>query len=277
MTFKTATRKSLMWGMVAASLTLSACAKQPAAAPAASAPAPPAAAPVQHTPAHWSYEGDTKPDKWANLDTSFSACANGTEQSPIDIELSQVQLDKSLEDLKPRYAPAAFTLMNNGHTIQLNESTGANVLTLDGQEYKLAQMHFHKPSENQINGKSFEMELHLVHKNSKGELAVVGILIQPGAENKALAEAFSKLPKGETKEDLKLSSPIDLNQLLPSDLNAYHYNGSLTTPPCSEGVKWAVLQQPITLSAEQIAAFAAIFRDNHRPVQPVNQRKVVSH
>ncbi|MEW9670072.1 carbonic anhydrase family protein [Ammoniphilus sp. 3BR4] len=229
-----------------------------------------------HTKPHWSYEGETGPNKWAGLDPSFSTCADGREQSPIDIELSNVKLDKSLEDIEINYSPTTFTVMNNGHTIQANDKSGSNSIVVEGEEYKLVQMHFHKPSENTINGQTFDMEGHLVHKNSEGNLAVLGFLIKVGDGNKELAEIWSKLPKQQTKEDVELENPVDLVNLLPKEMKTFRYSGSLTTPPCSEGVKWILFEKPIEMSKEQVEAFGAIFPDNHRPVQPLNNREVLT-
>jgi carbonic anhydrase len=230
-----------------------------------------------HEAPHWSYEGETGTDNWTDLDPSFSKCADGSEQSPIDIELADIKVDKTVENVKINYSPTTLTVMNNGHTIQANDASRKNSIMVDGKEYKLVQMHFHKPSENQINGQNFAMEGHLVHKNSKGGLAVLGFLIKEGSENKELAEIWTKLPKEETKDDVKLDKPVDLVNLLPEEKKSFRYNGSLTTPPCSEGVKWIVLETPIELSKEQIAAFGAIFHDNHRPVQPINDRQVTTN
>lgn len=265
-------RNTVIRGTMAVVLTLqlAACAAQNSAIPGAGTGA------TATKPAHWSYSGETGPTKWSTLDKQYAACANGTEQSPIDIELSQLKVDKELGKFETNYKPTAFTLMNNGHTIQANDASGSNTITIEGKDYTLVQLHFHKPSENQINGKTFDMEMHLVHKNSEGKLAVLGVLIKSGSENKQLAEMFSKLPKEETKEDLKLDQVIDLNALLPQDKKAFRYKGSLTTPPCSEGVDWTVLEEPIELSEKQIQAFGAIFSDNHRPVQPLNGRTVTT-
>ncbi|WP_034263180.1 carbonic anhydrase [Bacillus sp. J33] len=222
----------------------------------------------------WSYSGNAGPDNWDSLDPSFSACANGTEQSPIDIELANVQLDKSLAEININYTPTSFTLVNNGHTIQANDASGRNTLTVDNEEYILLQMHFHKPSEHLINGQPFEMEGHLVHQNTEGKLAVLGFLINAGNENKIFAEMFSKLPQVETEEDVTLEKFVDLENLLPNEKNFFRYSGSLTTPPCSEDVKWIVMDQPIEMSKEQIEAFGSIFPHNSRPIQPLNGRKV---
>jgi carbonic anhydrase len=258
--------KKLISGMlvVALSISLSACGSEATEKNSA-----------EHSP-HWSYEGNTGPAKWATLDSKNTVCADGTEQSPIDIELSQIKVDKEVGNVDINYQPTTFTLMNNGHTIQANDSSGSNTITVEGQKYTLVQLHFHKPSENQINGQTFDMEMHLVHKNSEGKLAVLGVLIKAGQQNEQLAEIFSNLPKEKTKEDIKLEQAIDLNALLPKDKKAFRYDGSLTTPPCSERVEWTVFEQPIELSTEQINAFGTIFADNHRPVQPLNNREVVT-
>ncbi|WP_025027828.1 carbonic anhydrase [Caldalkalibacillus mannanilyticus] len=232
---------------------------------------------AEYEATHWSYEGETGAEHWGSIDPSFATCAEGTEQSPIDIELSDGELEKSVEDIQINYSPTPMTVMNNGHTIQVNDTTDKNSIVVEGKEYKLLQMHFHKPSEHQLNGLSFEMEGHLVHKSSEGNLAVLGFLITSGNENKELAEVWSKLPEERTKVDIPLDQTIDLATLLPEEKKSYLYKGSLTTPPCSEGVKWIVLEQPIELSREQIDAFSAIFPDNHRPVQPINNRELKKH
>lgn len=242
------------------------------ATPPTDAPAAPALA-----AAHWSYEGESGPDQWYALADAYAACKTGVEQSPINIVTSNVSKDKSAAALTINYHPTAVTVMNNGHTIQANDASGTNSITVDGVEYKLAQFHFHTPSENQIDGQNFPMEGHLVHKSADGKLAVLGFLIKEGQANEPLAELWSKLPKDETKTDVALDKAIDLTGLLPADKSTYQFEGSLTTPPCSEGVRWFVLQQPIEMSAEQIKAFQAIFPDDHRPVQELNGREVAAN
>lgn len=230
-----------------------------------------------HKVPHWSYAGTTGPENWAKLDSSFSKCADGREQSPIDIELADVKVDKTVEMLNIHYNLTPMTVLNNGHTIQVNDASGNNSILLDGVKYTLVQMHFHKPSEHQINGQNFAMEGHLVHKNSKGELAVLGFLIKEGQENKQLAEIWTKLPKEEIIQGSKLTNPVDLVNLLPAEKKSFRYNGSLTTPPCTEAVKWTVLSAPIEMSKEQIASFGSIFPDNHRPVQSLYNRQVITN
>jgi carbonic anhydrase len=225
--------------------------------------------------AHWSYEGETSPEYWGDLDPVNSACVNGNEQSPINIEFSQVENEKAAEDLQINYKPTSFSLMNNGHTVQANAASGSNSILIEGKEYKLAQFHFHTPSEHQFNGQNYEMELHLVHKDADGKIAVLGVMIQEGEENKSLAAVWDILPKEETEKDIFLNEPVDLKALLPEDRTAFHYDGSLTTPPCTEEVKWIVFEKSIEMSKEQIEAFRQIFPDDHRPVQSLKNRKVI--
>lgn len=222
---------------------------------------------------HWSYSGDTGPEYWAALDSSLKACGRGMEQSPINLEDAKANAT-SEANIQINYQPSSFTIKNNGHTVQADANTDENSIVIDGKEYKLVQFHFHVPSEHQMEGKNLDMELHLVHKNADDQLAVLGVLIKAGKENKTLAELWSKLPKEESEENILLEEEINLSSLLPQDKTAYHYNGSLTTPPCSEGVKWTVFAEPISVSQEQIDLFASVFPDNHRPVQPWNDRDV---
>lgn len=222
---------------------------------------------------HWSYSGDTGPENWASLDSSFKACGRGVEQSPINLENAKANAT-SEADIQINYQPSSFTIKNNGHTVQADANTDENSIVIEGKEYKLVQFHFHVPSEHQMEGKNLDMELHLVHKSEDDQLAVLGVLMKAGKENKILAELWSKLPKEESEENILLEEEINLSSLLPQDKTAYHYNGSLTTPPCSEGVKWTVFAEPISVSQEQIDLFATVFPDNHRPVQPWNDRDV---
>ncbi|MDN4495124.1 carbonic anhydrase family protein [Ureibacillus aquaedulcis] len=225
----------------------------------------------------WSYNDESGPEYWAELDPANLACVNGSEQSPVNIEFSQVKADKELEDIGIRYEPTAFSLVNNGHTVQANATTESSSLVVEGNEYKLAQFHFHTPSEHQFNGQNYDMELHLVHKNSNGDLAVLGLMIQEGRENDKLAAVWDVLPKEETEKAISVEEPIDLEALLPQDQTSFHYNGSLTTPPCTEEVKWIIFEQPIDMSKEQIQSFQQIFPDNHRPVQALNEREIFNH
>ncbi|WP_028390675.1 MULTISPECIES: carbonic anhydrase [Bacillaceae] len=224
---------------------------------------------------HWSYEEETGPEHWGELNPTYSACINGSEQSPINIEFSQLKTSKKIENIEIQYQPTPFSIVNNGHTVQANAATPSNSIIVEGKEYNLAQFHFHTPSEHQFNGQLLDMELHLVHQDANGELAVLGVMIQEGKENEKLASIWSVLPNGETKKDISIKEPIDLQALLPSDQTFFYYNGSLTTPPCTEEVKWIIFENPIEMSKEQIQAFQQIFPDNHRPVQPLNEREII--
>ncbi|KAB2334489.1 carbonic anhydrase family protein [Cytobacillus depressus] len=230
---------------------------------------------LNNTPtASWSYEEETGPDHWGELDLSYSACIKGSEQSPVNIEFSQVKTSEKLESIEIKYQPTPFSIVNNGHTVQANAATPSNSIVVEGKEYQLVQFHFHTPSEHQFNGQHLDMELHLVHQDTNGELAVLGVLIQEGKENEKLASVWDVLPKDETEKDILINEPVDLQALLPSDQASFYYNGSLTTPPCTEKVKWIVFEKPIEMSKEQIQAFQQIFPDNHRPVQSLVEREI---
>lgn len=223
---------------------------------------------------HWSYDGETGSNQWGTLDSSYSPCLNGTEQSPINIDPSKVKADPAAANMQINYKPAIFSFIHNGHTIQANPITQNNSIVLDGKEYPLVQFHFHKPSEHQLNGKESAVELHLVHKNEKGKLAVLGVLLNEDSTNEIISKVWAHLPKqkGQTEN---VDQPINLIKLLPENKTSFRYNGSLTTPPCSEGVKWIVFENTMAMSKEQVEAFGKIFPDNHRPVQPINVREVM--
>ena len=225
--------------------------------------------------AYWSYTGEEGPESWGHLDESYAACVNGSEQSPINIEASQVKADGGMEDVDTQYEPTTFSVMNNGHTIQANTVSENNKMILGEAEYRLVQFHFHTPSEHQFNGQPYAMELHLVHQNENSQLAVLGLMIQEGKKNENLQAVWDMLPKEKTEQDLPIGEPINLEALLPEAGSFFHYDGSLTTPPCTEDVKWVVFEQPIEMSKEQIEAFQQIFPANHRPVQPLNEREII--
>lgn len=222
---------------------------------------------------HWSYQGHSGAAHWAELDENFKTCGLGKAQSPINIETRKTE--KS--DLKPidfAYAGAAAEVVNNGHTIQVNLPLAGGA-TIGGEEYQLLQFHFHTPSEEQINGKSYPMVAHFVHKNAEGKLAVVSVLFKKGKENTALAPLFAHLPAKEG-ETLALEGSLNAADVLPADRDYFAFTGSLTTPPCSEEVRWQVLKTPVEVSAGQIAAFRKLYRMNARPVQPLNGRRVLA-
>ncbi|MBK7050320.1 MAG: carbonic anhydrase family protein [Rhodoferax sp.] len=221
---------------------------------------------------HWSYEGSTGPQAWGKLKPDFNVCAIGKRQSPINIEESAT-LQGPAEPLQFNYQPSSGTVVNNGHTIQV-DLFGDNTLTVRGSTYKLLQFHFHTPSEEQINYRNFAMVAHLVHKNAQGQLAVVAVLLDPGVANALINKVWTYIPL-DTSDQVRLPAGIiDMNELLPKDQRYYQFMGSLTTPPCTEGVLWMVLKQPTTVSREQIKLFTQLFPHNARPTQPVNGRAV---
>ncbi|MBK9229427.1 MAG: carbonic anhydrase family protein [Anaerolineae bacterium] len=220
---------------------------------------------------HWSYGGESGPDHWGDLSPDYAACATGVEQSPVDIPA-----DAALNagDISFSYQPSAVNIVNNGHTVQVNYDPGS-AITLNGVRYDLVQFHFHAHSEHALAGELEPMEAHLVHKNAKGGLAVVGVLLKAGSENPAYAAVLNNLPAEEGEPHAVSGASVDANQLLPTTRTYWRYNGSLTTPPCSEGVQWLVLNTPVELSDAQIAGYTAIYNANARPLQAFNTRAFV--
>ncbi len=223
-------------------------------------------------PSHWGYAGDVGPERWAELAPENKLCAVGTRQSPIDIR-EGIAVD--LETIAFDYRASGFSVLDNGHTIQVNVGPG-NGLTVMGRRYELVQFHFHRPSEERVNGKQFDMVAHLVHKDAQGRLAVVAVLLERGPDNKPqplLQTIWANLPL-EKGEALPAQVQIDLNQLLPAERGYYAYMGSLTTPPCSEGVLWMVMRQPVPLSGQQIGIFGRLYPMNARPLQAGSGRLI---
>ncbi len=222
---------------------------------------------------HWGYAGEAGPQHWGTLSPDYAACADGTKQSPIDIAGPS---EGEVPTLATEYTPSKVTILNNGHSIQVNYDAGS-ALVVDGERYDLLQFHFHSPSEHTVDGNSYAMEMHLVHRNAaKGELAVLGVLIERGEENKALASVWANLPLTKAAPKTIEGATVNILDALPADRSIYTYAGSLTTPPCTEGVHWFLLTTPITMSGEQIAAFQKAFRGNARPVQPLHGRVVTT-
>lgn len=221
---------------------------------------------------HWAYEGEGGPQAWGKLKPEFETCATGKRQSPIHIESSNT-LQGPAEPLALNYWASNGTVVNNGHTIQVDVD-GDNTMTVRGTSYKLLQFHFHLPSEERINYKSFAMVAHLVHKSQEGQLAVLAVLIDPGAANSLMDKVWTYMPLDSGDKVRMPVGMIDINEFLPKDKRYFQFMGSLTTPPCSEGVLWQVLKQPVTASREQIRLFGQLFPNNARPVQPVNGRVV---
>ncbi|HEX5357223.1 MAG TPA: carbonic anhydrase family protein [Aquabacterium sp.] len=218
---------------------------------------------------HWAYSGDTGPESWGRLKPEFQQCMLGKRQSPIDIrEGIPVQLDPIQFD----YRPSNFRVIDNGHTVQVNVEPG-NGITVMGRRYELLQFHFHRPSEERINGRQYEMVAHLVHKDMDGKLAVVAVLMDQGKAHPVVQQVWNNLPLEKNSEQGALSQ-IDLSQLLPEQRQYYTYMGSLTTPPCSEGVLWMVMKQPAGISREQIGVFSKLYPMNARPVQSAAGRLI---
>jgi carbonic anhydrase len=219
---------------------------------------------------HWEYEGKTGPEHWAELDPKFEACKTGHAQSPIDID----KIDKSPEHpIELHYQKSPLTLINTGHTIQVNYAPGST-LVVDGKTYKLLQFHFHTPSEHTVHHKSFPMEMHLVHKGEDGQLGVLAVMVKKGKENRFLKDVWDHFPTEKNKEVSVPSTQLEVAGALPENHHYYHYLGSLTTPPCSENVNWMVLTTPIEASGAQLKKFHALFKKNNRPVQALHDRHV---
>ncbi len=220
--------------------------------------------------AHWDYEGRNGPQNWAKLSPEFADCGTGKYQSPIDIK-EGIRL--SLDPIAFDYKSSPLRILDNGHTVQVNYGMGSSI-TVNGDKYNLVQFHFHKPSEERIEGKSFDMVVHLVHKNPIGQLAVVAVMLRNGAPNPLIQTLWTHLPLQPGKEGGPRDIKIDAAQLLPPVRAYYAFLGSLTTPPCTEGVLWLVLKNPIQVSRSQIAAFGRLYEVNARPVQPTNRRLI---
>lgn len=220
-----------------------------------------------HHGAHWGYDGEAGPEHWAELSRDFVTCKTGNKQSPIDLRES---LKAQLPPLEFNYHAVPLKVSNNGHTIQVDQK-GAGTLKFQGQEYQLLQFHFHTPSEHHVAGQARDMEVHFVHRNDRGQLAVVGVLIKPGKENAALKAVWDNMPK-EIEDAEVEGGAINAGDILPASKHYRHYIGSLTTPPCSEGVRWIVMNEPIELSRTQIEAFKGMFPHNARPVQAIEDR-----
>lgn len=217
---------------------------------------------------HWTYEGEEGPEHWAEL--GYPDCA-GNEQSPIDIPY---KTPLHANNISFNYNPSVLEISNNGHTIKVADDNNSMII-VDGNAYRLQQYHFHAPSEHTLNGTYYDMELHLVHQSDVGKYTVVGIMIKSGSENKAYVPIWEHLPITKGEQENISSVKIDANDLLPKNLSYYQYNGSFTTPPCTEGVNWFVLNTPVELSNSQIEAFQKIYSNNNRPIQPLNQRKFI--
>ena len=219
----------------------------------------------------WGYEAENGPDIWAQLSPAYRICGLGTQQSPIDIV---DPVPAKLPVLTFNYQSIPVNLYNTGNTIQVEAPEGSWV-AVDGTKYHLVQFHFHAPSEHKVAGQAYPIEVHLVHKSEAGTLAVIAVFVAAGRINTTYGTFWHALPSvsGESRQIEGVQ--LDLQGLLPSLRDTYRYTGSLTTPPCSEGVKWFVMTTPVEMSHSQIATFKAILDGNNRPVQPLNGRELV--
>jgi len=227
--------------------------------------------PVCAEEAHWGYKGEGAPANWSKLDPANATCSAGQRQSPIDLKGAKAS---ALLALKFDYKTVPLNITDNGHTIQVDYGPGS-MLTVGGKTYVLKQFHFHHPSEEHVNGRGYDMVAHLVHADADGHLAVVAVLFNTGQANAMIGQVWKNIPAGKNKTVNVSGTTLNAGDLLPSDLGYFTYSGSLTTPPCSEDVTWFVLKTPKTLSPDQLAAFARLYPDNARPIQPTNGREVL--
>jgi carbonic anhydrase len=212
----------------------------------------------------WDYAGSGSPEHWAELSEEFIQCAEGHFQSPIDISTMDA-IEHPGSVLSFQYHPSPVDVVNDGHTVQAILEA-SNILTANQHDYELKQIHFHVPSEHQVDGIVYPMEMHMVHADSNSKLAVVGVFIKEGKENQYLKTFWQTLPE-QIEKHVHPEGKCDVSHLLPEEHTVFHYQGSLTTPPCSEGVEWFVMKEPVTLSKQQIKQFKELYPQNNRPVQ----------
>lgn len=241
---------------------------------------------------HWGYTGHEGPANWGLLAEEYRLCGSGTNQSPININTAT---GSNLFKLDFNYSSVPLQIVNNGHTIQINYNTTVaeekstielkdrkyqlpsatsynSSVSISGEEYNLLQVHFHSPSEHHVVGAPRAMEAHFVHANSAGQLAVVGVFLEEGESNKFISKLWKKMPRNADGVHTFNNVTINVEDLLPKDRGYYHYRGSLTTPPCSEGVRWFVMRTPVEVSSSQVSQFLSTINENARPVQPINSR-----
>jgi len=228
--------------------------------------APPASRRTGHD---WAYGGAAGPEHWGDLKPEFAACSSGSRQSPIDIR-SGIRVD--LEPIVFDYRASVFRVIDNGHTIEVRVG-GGNSIEVQGRRFDLLQFHFHRPSEERIDGRQFDMVAHLVHRDPEGRLAVVAVLLDRGSAHPLVQSVWNHLPL-EKNDEVAASPLLDLSHLLPADRRYFAYMGSLTTPPCTEGVLWLVMQQPVPIAVEQVNVFSRLYPMNARPVQPAAGRLI---
>jgi carbonic anhydrase len=225
---------------------------------------------AQQSGADWSYEGKNGPLNWGRLDPAYAACSKGKEQSPIDIR--GAHLNKNLPPIEFHYLAGSMTLTNTGHTVQITPPAGSYIL-VNGTRYDLVQFHFHHPGEEAVKGKLPDMSLHLVHKSADGKFVVIAVRLNEGNPNAVLAALWEHLPQKPGATD-KLPESMSPAGLLPTDRGYWTYEGSLTAPPCTEGVRWFVLEQEVEISRSQLRSFGLLYKVNSRLIQETHGRKV---
>jgi carbonic anhydrase len=231
----------------------------------------PASAQEQQHTHEWSYDGSEGPKNWGDLKPEFAPCKTGHRQSPIDIRNAKKADLPTIEFL---YKTSPLDIIDNGHTLMINYAPGSFIRVGDKQ-YELKQFHFHRPSEEKVNGKTYAMVAHLVHADSEGNLAVVAVLLQQGTDNQLVHELWDNVPAQKGEEEVHKNIQIDVSGLLPAGKGYYTFQGSLTTPPCSEGVTWFVLKQPVTVSEAEIVQFSRLYRHDARPTQAAYGRAIL--
>ncbi|KAJ0020680.1 hypothetical protein Pint_32132 [Pistacia integerrima] len=229
----------------------------------------------------FSYEagGENGPERWGELHSEWSACENGSMQSPIDLLHERVEVVSHLGRLKRNYKPSNATLRNRGHDMMLKWEEGAGTLEINGTEYILNQVHWHSPSEHTLNGKRFDLEAHMVHESTDGKVAVVGILYKIGRPDSFLSSIKDHLAAigGSTERD-KVVGMMDPRGIKIGSRKYYRYIGSLTIPPCTENVLWTIVKKVRTVTREQVQSLRVAVHDdsdtNARPLQPINSRSL---
>jgi carbonic anhydrase len=256
MTRKNCAPLHVLWMLIAAACWLSA----------------PTAQADEHASGHpaWGYSGPTGPEHWKDVSPETAVCGLGKQQSPIDIRDT---VKTKLPAIEFHYVAAPLRVVDNGHTVMVSYAPGSAIV-VDGKSYELQQFHFHRPSEEHVNGRDFPLVVHLVHKNAQGDLAVVAVLLKEGNANAFLTTVWKNMPVVKDVENAPAGVSINAAELLPARHGYYTFMGSLTTPPCSENVTWFVLKSPAEVSAEQVDLFAKHYPHNARPVQPLNDRTV---
>ena len=226
-----------------------------------------ASSPVQARGTHWSYEGDSGPANWSKINVDWGKCGTGNRQSPIDIrdgmkvELEQISFD---------YHPSSFNVVDNGHTVQVGVGSG-NYITVQNRMFELQQFHFHRPSGDRINGKTYEMVVHLVHRDAEGRQAILALMLERGTPQATIQTVWNNLPL-EKFDTMSPSILLDPMEMVPMRRDYYTYMGSMEQPPCSENVLWLVMKQPVQASAAQMALFSRLYPLNARPIQATNGR-----